>query len=301
MRKAPRLLARMPAICLRRRDDLGPVRPACRCSLDHGAHVRHGRQEDPQPGSAAAQNLQRLAERFDEPADFALARAGKQQQRPDCVARWDRPLSLRGSRCEDAGLVRQPVADEGAGRTVEALELGRLERQQAKHVIDMRTHRLCAAGAPCPHARADIVDDRDRGRCRAHLARDAQAELRAVDGDQAIRPGGDDGARRLADPPDQARQVADDRADTHQGDLGRIEQALKPLPLQMTSADADDLDRPPAHRTQRADQVGAEQVAGFLAGDDGDAQRLCAVAHAPSPDRPTTKIPAASALVHTAS
>ena len=63
-------------------------------------------------------------------------------------------------------------------------------------------------------------------------------------------------------------------AETHQCDLGGIEQAVQPLALQMVSADADELDRPAAHRTQRADQIGAEQIAGFLAGDDRQAQRL---------------------------
>ena len=84
------------------------------------------------------------------------------------------------------------------------------------------------------------------------------------------------GARGLADPPQQPRQVADDGAETHQRDLGGIEQAVQPLALQMMAADADELDRPSAHRAKRANEIGAEQIAGFLAGDNGDAQRRAA-------------------------
>ena len=75
-------------------------------------------------------------------------------------------------------------------------------------------HRRRAARPPRPDARADIVDDRDGRVGRPHLACDAQAEIRAVDGDQAIWLLRHDRARGLADAPHQARQVADDGAET---------------------------------------------------------------------------------------
>ena len=38
------------------------------------------------------------------------------------------------------GSLRQPMADKGARRTAEAVELGRLERQDAQNVVDIRAH-----------------------------------------------------------------------------------------------------------------------------------------------------------------
>ena len=193
------------------------------------------------------------------------------------------------------------MANEGAGRAPQALKRCRLERQQAKHMVDMRAHRRRTTGAPGPDARTDIVDDRDGGRCRPHLAGNAQAEFRTVDGDQAIRPGLGNGARGGADPPHQPRQVADNRAEPHQRDLGRVEKGFQPLALQMMAANADDLDRPSAHRAKRANKIGAEQIAGFLAGDNGDTQRRAGAAQVPSSCKPTTKRPNALASAQTAS
>ena len=74
----------------------------------------------------------------------------------------------------------------------------------------------------------------------------------------------------------QSRQVADDGAETHQRDLCRHRTGLSARRLQVTPADADQLDRRGRSRLQRRDDIGAEQIARFLAGDDRHASAACA-------------------------
>ena len=130
------------------------------------------------------------------------------------------------------------MADEGSGRAAEPLQLGGLERQQAQYMVDMRLHCRRPARPPCPHARAYIVDDRDRGTGGAHLSGDAQREVGAVDGHQAIRRFGDDGPCGLADAPHQPRQIGDDGGQTHDGDFAGVEKRNEALRRQVPAAEA---------------------------------------------------------------
>ena len=159
----------------------------------------------------------------------------------------------------------------------------------------MGLHRERPARPPRPDARADVVDDRDRRVRRTDLFGDAQRKIRAVDGDQAIGRVGSDGARGLADAPEQARQVADNGRKAHQRNLVGVEQRLQPQRLQMAAADADQADVAAGRRPQRRDDVGAEQVAGFLAGDHRDFQRPLRGHGDFSGGRPMTKRPSLSA------
>ena len=95
-------------------------------------------------------------------------------------------LGRRGR--EHAGIARQPVADESARRTAEALKLRRLERQDAEDVVDIGLHRRAPGPAATP---------RRSGRCsgrsgspglaaRTFLAT-RKREIGIVDGDQAVR------------------------------------------------------------------------------------------------------------------
>ena len=86
--------------------------------------MRHGRQDEPQPVAARLQDRDRLAERLDQPAHLALARAGQQEQRLFAIGRQvaRRGLGRRGRK--HAGIAGQPMADKGAGRTAEALQFG---------------------------------------------------------------------------------------------------------------------------------------------------------------------------------
>ena len=81
----------------------------------------------------------------------------------------------------------------------------------------------------------------------------------------------------------------------HQRDLAGVEQRRKPKLLQMAAAGADELDLAPAQALQRAHQVGAQQIAGLLAGDDGNLERPPVHLPASSPVSPTTKRPSRSA------
>src|SRR5262245_32181981 len=162
-------------------------------------------------------------------------------------------------------------------------------------MIDMRPHGRRAAGAPRPDARTDIVDYRDRGRGRPDLASYAQAEVRTVDRDQTVRTCSCYRARRLADATQQARQIAQHRTDPHQGNLSRIEKAFQPFFLEMPSAHSDKFHSRAGHRAQCANQIGAEQVSGFLSGDYGETKWPPRAVQVRSPERPTTKRPRASA------
>src|SRR5690606_12722383 len=96
--------------------------------------------------------------------------------------------------------------------------------------------------------------------------------------------------------------VAKNGADSHQRHVARIEKRCQPQRFEMATANAEQLDvaaRLPLHRP---DEIGAQQIARFLAGHDGDAQGSFSL-HAPPPrvtgafgGRPMTNRPSSSAL-----
>ena len=257
--------------------------------------MRHRGQEQPQPVAALDQQADGVAKDGRQALDLAASRPGQHEQR--LLVLGGRLASLRlDVRCvQDAGVGGQAVADIGARRPAEARQGFRLEGQDAQDMVDIGPHRRGALGAPGPDARADIVDDGDARIDPSHVAGDAQGEFRAVDGDQAVRFGGGDGAGRGSDADQQARQVASDRGGAHQGDRRGVEQRLQPHGLEVATADADQLDGPAGQRFHSANQVGAEEIAGLLAGDQGQPDGRPVGHGAGVPSRPTTKRPSVSA------
>ena len=188
------------------------------------------------------------------------------------------------------------MADKCSGRAIKLLQFAGFEGQDAQDVIDIWLHGRRPARPPCPHAGADIVDDRNGGVQRAHLAGDPQRKVGAVDGDQTVRFCLGDRTRGLADALQEARQIAHNGAQAHQRDFAGVEQRDQAQGLEMTSARADQLHIAPAGRLERAHEVGAEQIAQFLTGDDGYLERAGRGHGAGLPFRPMTNSPSASAL-----
>lgn len=93
-------------------------------------------------------------------------------------------------------------------------------------------------------------------------------EIRAVDDQQNIGLRSRDGLRGLVDPRNELRQLLQDLREAHDGEFGIIEQRHQPLRLQRLTADTHQLDRTGIPGLERADQIRAEKIAGYLAGDN---------------------------------
>ena len=74
-------------------------------------------------------------------------------------------------------------------------------------------------------------------------------------------------------------QALDDRQHSHHRDVGEREQALEPLGGHRLAADAEKFDFACRLLSERPHQLEAELVAGWLAGDEGDAQATRSGAH----------------------
>jgi len=223
--------------------------------------------------AARAQRGNGLAERADQAAHLAPARARQDKKRLNAIIGKVARGALRGGGALDILVRPQPMADIGSCGAAKPFQFLRLERQDAQDAIDVRAHGRRPAGPPCPNAGADIMDDGDRRIGGAHLPRHAQRKVRAVYGDEAVGLFRRDVRGRLADPSHQPGQVAQDRAQPHKRHLARIEQRGKAQRLKVPAADADKLHPAARGALQRRHEVRAEQVARFLARDDGDLQR----------------------------
>lgn len=91
-------------------------------------------------------------------------------------------------------------------------------------------------------------------------------EIRTVDDQQNIRLGDNDCLRSLVDPRNQLRQLLQNLCEAHDGEFGIIEQRNQPLRLQSLTADAHQLDRTRVMAFQGPDEIGAQKIAGYLAG-----------------------------------
>ncbi|MEY9457626.1 hypothetical protein ABIG07_006574 [Bradyrhizobium ottawaense] len=99
------------------------------------------------------------------------------------------------------------MADIAAWRSAELAVFLRLERQQTEHMVDITEHGPRPPRPPRPELRRDVIDDRDRRILRAHAAGDAMGEIGAVDDDERVRRGVGHGVGRLADQPQNLRQL----------------------------------------------------------------------------------------------
>ena len=108
---------------------------------------------------------------------------------------------------------------------------------------------------------------------RPDLARDPEREVGTVDCDETVGFPRDDGVGGLPDPAQQARQVAQHRADADQRDVAGVEDRRQAEFAEMAPADAGKLDGAARQTLQCAHQIRAEQVARFLAGHHGEPER----------------------------
>jgi hypothetical protein len=171
----------------------------------------------------------------------------------------------------------------------------RLHREQAEHAIGAAADLRRTFFAPCPHRRADVVHGSDASLLEATL--DAKVEVRCVDTDERI------GCERARAPHD----VAADRQQFGQMaqhfDVAHHREFFGGMPGVESGSDhlrTADAGKCRVGKTfaQRADQVGAEQVAGGFAGDE-DEMLLAGVGHRAngrSPRSMKSSIAATSAL-----
>src|SRR5690606_25619914 len=161
------------------------------------------------------QKTNRLAEGAEQAAHLAFPRTRQYQQLAWSLPSTQRLRLLRFRRRKEARIGGQAVADECSRRPAQPLQFARFKWQQAKNIVDIRPHGRRPARPPGPYTRTDIMHYRYRWVSRPHLFRHTQAEIRTVDGDEAIRPGCNNASRRLADAQDQSRQIAYHRAYSH--------------------------------------------------------------------------------------
>ena len=181
----------------------------------------------------------------------------------------------------------------------------RLERLEGEHVVDIGAHLARPPRPPRPHARADVIDDRQRRQPAADALGDGVREFGAVDDDDRVRAALHDGVDRAIDPPHDRGQARDDGAETHDGDVAEGKQAAQSLRRHGVAADPLERDRPIAQRgPEGGHELGAELIAGFLAGDQPDRQGpATGSAHAASDEAsspaavPTRNIPSRSAVL----
>ena len=80
----------------------------------------------------------------------------------------------------------QRMTNVTARRTIKFSHGLRLERQQRQYVVHVRAHGARATRPPRPHRRADVINNGNSWRPRAHPPRHAMSELRAIYNNQRI-------------------------------------------------------------------------------------------------------------------
>jgi hypothetical protein len=166
----------------------------------------------------------------------------------------------------------QRMAHIGAGRAPEAPMCLGLEGLQRQDVIDVGAHLPGAARPPGPHARTDIIEDRNVGQPAPDASGNGVGEIRAVDDHDRIRAGGHDGVHRAIDALHDRRQLRHHGGDAHDGDVGEREQAAKALRFHGVTAHALEPDRSGAG-LQGSHELRAQLIARFLAGDEKELER----------------------------
>ena len=188
------------------------------------------------------------------------------------------------------GLLQQRMADE-AGIQAHGLEIGRLEREQAEHVVEI-TRDLGRAPRPIgPNGRRHVVNQGKT--CPLQLSRDPERKSRHVDRDKGRRPQPAGRARRGPNAPEHPWHVGDDFQKPHQRQLGIGKQALQPLLGHERAADAGETDSIARAPLERLHQAGSDEVAGRLARDQEDQRRVAL--HSARQLTPTKNTPCSSA------
>ena len=155
------------------------------------------------------------------------------------------------------------MADE-LDRALAAAVERRLEREHDGEPVDPARDRAHAAAPPRPDLRADVVEDRNAGPLGG--AREPQVELREVDQDAEVGRVLAQAAHEQAIDAEELADVARRFDDADRRDLGRVDHRLHPRGAEPGAADPEHLE-PGDSRAQRAQEVGAVEVARRLARD----------------------------------
>src|SRR6185437_14458923 len=168
-------------------------------------------------------------------------------------------------------------------------------------MIDIAQHGAGPAWPPRPDGRRHIIDDRDRGIARAHMARHAMGEVRTIDDDQNIRLSRHHGIRGLPDQPQDLRQLHHDAGKADDRQFLDRKQRAQPLARHGAAADAFEFDGATEPLAQHLHQPRAKAVAGFFGGDQEypapDTARHARRAHAATPVTNNPALSAASIMV----
>ena len=112
----------------------------------------------------------------------------------------------------------------------------------------------------------------------AQIQFDVQVEVRRVDADEHVRLGRDQHLHQVLAPAQQFAQAAEHLHQAHDGQALHRKVRLQPFGLHARTADTDELDVGVA-LLERLHETGAEDIAGRLARDQGDAQLACGRLH----------------------
>src|SRR5690606_15783368 len=113
----------------------------------------------------------------------------------------------------------------------------------------------------------------------SYLLSDTVSELGTVDEKNAIRFFRNYALRGLSNAPHQPRQILQNCAQPHKGDLVRIEERLHAPRRKVIATDTDYIDKPICLAPQRIDQIGTKKITGFFTGHDCYFQRPALGAH----------------------
>ncbi len=112
----------------------------------------------------------------------------------------------------------------------------------------------------------------------AQLQFDVQVEVRRIDADEHIRLRRDQHLHQVLAPAQQFAQAPEDLEKPHDREAFHGEVRLQSFGLHARAADTDELDVGVA-LPERLHETGAEDIAGRLARDQGDAQLACGALH----------------------
>src|SRR5689334_15740184 len=161
------------------------------------------------------------------------------------------------------------MADKHGLHAVTRIDLG-FEWKQAQHEIGAAADRAGSLRSPCPDRWTDVVHGANAS--TLEFALESEIEIRRVDADEHIGTKRQHASAYVAAQRQQARQMLDDFGKSHDRELIRGMPRFESGRLHARAADASEFGLRPAF-AQRGDESGAEQIAGYFAGDECKAGR----------------------------
>ena len=141
-----------------------------------------------------------------------------------------------------------------------------LERKDHEHLIDVAGYLLDASAAPGPQLRRDVVDDAD-SQCLAAPGQ-AQIEIGIVHEHHRVGALAPDRLYQLLEDPSEGWQMPEHVEQPDDSHLPGVMQHAHSLPRQQIPSDAERFQMG-VEAFQMANHFGGVQIAGGLAGDDG--------------------------------